>query len=210
VTTFSFDDPRVAYDDETHTYRANMPGTLQGSRLPSVTEIIKPLLPAEVTKYFTPESRDRGKRVHRMVQLDIEGRLDIAALDDELMSYYEGWQNFRLGADFKPELVEQIVMDSAQYYAGRLDLYGKLDGYPALIDIKTGVVDLRSAGPQTAGYLSAAAYEGLMPFTTRRFVLDLKPGRASLSKELTSKMDKQSFFACYHIYRRNRGDFDNE
>lgn len=194
----------LVVDEELHTYHFAGEGSLSGVRLPSVTDILKPIIPESVSQYFTPESRDRGHRVHRMVQLDIEGRLDVAALDDELLSYYEGWMEWRMLANFKPIFVEQSVFHSALFYAGRMDLYGLLDGYPALPDIKTGVVDLLLAGPQTAGYVAAAAYEGLIPYGTRRFVLDMKPGRTQLTEELTDKSDKETFMACYHIWKHKQ------
>jgi hypothetical protein len=186
LSLYSFHDPRLAFDEESHTY------LVDGMEAPSVTRLLRYLMPDDFAQHFTPESAARGQRVHRMIQLDIEGNLDVASLDDELLSYYEGWSEFRFKARFEPELVEQPVFHESLIYAGRLDLYGKLDGKPTLIDIKTGVVS-KVAGPQTAAYLMAAAKMGLMPYTTRRFVLDVKPGRSVLTQEYTNAFDKDNF-----------------
>lgn len=201
-------EPRLDFHEESHTYRLRLKDRpLDGMRLPSVTEILRPIIPPEVSKYFTPESRDRGRRVHRMIELDVEGRLDVAAmaLDDELMSYFEAWMEFRAMANFTPIYVEQPVLSLPSLYAGKLDLYGLLDGKPTLIDVKTGVVDLFVAGPQTAGYLAAATseIEEVIPRLSRRFVLDLKPRKARLSDELTCKSDRDTFFHCLGVYRHN-------
>lgn len=203
MTAFNIHNADLIVDDEAHTY------TFKGVLLPGVTSMLRPITP-DFSKYYTPESRARGTKVHRMVQYDIEGTLDFGALDDELLSYYEGWQEFRLGTNFVPQLVEQPVFSESFYFAGRLDLFGLLDGEPALIDIKTGVVNWRTAGPQTAAYKLAAAHMGLIPHSTRRYVLDLKPGRASLSKERTSKLDKDAFLRCVFIHAYNEGRYDHE
>jgi hypothetical protein len=203
AVNFSFPDPRLVFDEEQHTY------VLDGNAVPSVTTVLRPGTP-DFEKYYTPESRARGTKVHRMVQYDVEGTLDIGALDDELLLYYEAWQNFRLGTNFVPELCEQPVFYEAFGYAGTLDLYGKLDGKPALIDIKTGVVT-RTARAQTMAYLMAASYMGMIPHATRRFVLDLKPGRAQLSKEYTAnKSDQRAFMAFLYVRDYNNGRYDHE
>lgn len=203
MSLYSFPDPRLVFDEEQHTY------CLDGRAVPSVTTVLKPATP-DFEKYFTPESRARGQRVHRMVNYDIEGTLDVGALDDELLSYYEAWQSFRLGTNFVPELSEQPVFYESFGYAGTLDLYGLLDGKPALIDIKTGVVT-RTAKAQTMAYKMAASYMGIIPHITRRFVLDLKPGRAQLSKEHTAnKSDQRTFMNFLYVLDYNNGRYDNE
>lgn len=204
MSKFQRAESRLVINDEAHTYHVNIPGSYNGTRLPSVTEILRPIVPESVSKYFTPESRERGRRVHQMVQFDIEGTLDVGALDDDLLSYYEGWMDFLTLTRFRPILCEQPIIHSAMYYAGRMDIFGVIDKTPALIDIKTGVVDLLLAGPQTAGYKSAAVYENLIPPTARRFVLDLKPGKGQLSEELTSKNDNSVFYHCLGVWKYNQ------
>lgn len=201
---FSFPDPRLVFDEGAHSY------ALDGRLVPSVTTVLKPGTP-DFEKYYTPESRARGQKVHRMVQYDVEQTLDVGALDDELLSYYEAWQNFRLSTNFVVELCEQPVFYESFGYAGTLDLYGLLDGKPALIDIKTGVVIPRLAKAQTMGYLMAASYMGIIPHTARRYVLDLKPGRAQLSKEFTAnKSDQKAFMSFLFVHDFNKGRYDNE
>jgi hypothetical protein len=201
---YSFPDPRLAFHEATHSY------ALDGRPIPSVTTILKPVTP-DFEKYYTPESRARGQKVHRMVQYDVEGTLDVGALDDELLLYYEAWQSFRLGANFEIELCEQPVYYESFGYSGTLDLYGKLDGNPALIDIKTGVVNMRTARPQTMAYKMAASYMGIIPATTRRYVLDLKPGRAQLTKEFTAnKSDQRAFMSFLFCRDYINGRYDHE
>lgn len=194
-------DPRVTFDEATHVY------SFLGKRLYGVTECLRPVTP-DFAKYFTPEGRARGTRVHKMVEYEVDGTLDIGALDDELLGYLEQWMEFRALVNFKPILCEQMVFHEPCHFAGKLDLYGELDGHPALIDIKSGVVDWHMAGPQTSGYKSAAEYMGLIPYATRRYVLDLKQDRWNLSAERISKLDHGVFFNCLGITKYNDGFYD--
>jgi len=178
----------LEFDEASHRY------TLQGRPMISVTRALSLIRNTEAAAFFTEGGRERGKRVHQMVQYDIEGILDIGAMDDPTLEYYEQWQEFMLRNKFEPILCEQPVYSTSADVAGTLDLYGMLDGQPALIDIKTGVVEEAVAGPQTAGYKHLAMMLGFIPITTRRYVLDLKPNRWRLSDELISKKDNSIFW----------------
>jgi hypothetical protein len=139
----------LTYNDDLHEYRVN------GAVVPSVTQILAPLSAMEY-RGVDPDVMDRaaqlGKAVHRMIELDIAGMLDVDALSDLLRPYFVAWRNFRALSGFRALLSEQRVLSARYGYAGMLDLFGALNGDAALIDAKRTAQVPRTAGPQTAGY----------------------------------------------------------
>jgi hypothetical protein len=143
---------KLQFDEEKHEYRHD------GRVVPSVTQILKPLSEAEyrgVNRDVLDAAAQRGKAVHKMIELDLRDDLDVDSLPDELQPYYTAWQNFRNLSGFECLLSEARVYSPRYNYAGTLDLFGRLNGDAALIDAKRTVVVPRSVGPQTAGYEQA-------------------------------------------------------
>lgn len=195
---FVIPDGRLAFDDNEHVY------WIDGRPAIGVTRVLQLI---DGCMFYTPEGRDRGKLVHRMMQCDVEDTLDIAALDDWLLEYYEGWSAFLDATGFVVELCEQPVYHKAFDAAGTLDLFGHftrlrpdINGKPCLLDVKSGVVS-HTAGPQTAAYKSFGVDMNIIPITTRRFVLDLKPGKWTLSDEYTEQDDKKIFYNLLGVAR---------
>lgn len=177
----------LVFDEPSHRY------TLDGRPMISVTQALSLVRDESADQFFTEGGRERGKRVHQMVEMDLDRTLDVGALDDPTLEYYEQWQEFLQKTGFEPILCEQPVYSKSSDVAGTLDLFGTLQGHPALIDIKTGLVtDL--AGPQTAGYKQLAMMLGLIPVNTRRYVLDLKRTRWRLSDEYKGAEDGAVFW----------------
>lgn len=139
----------LVFDPELHRY------TLDGKRLPGVTTVLKPISSAHyagVDPAVMERAAQLGQAVHRLIELDVLGELDTDSLDPELIPYYRGWRVFLRESGFQAQLSEQQLASRRHRYAGTLDLFGRLNGLPSLIDAKRVAVIVRSTGPQTFAY----------------------------------------------------------
>lgn len=142
----------VQFDADSHTY------TLNGEVLDSVTSILKPLSELayrNVSALVLERAAQLGTAVHAVIELDIKGTLDEDSLDDVLRPYLASWRQFRAQSGFTPILSEAIVHSLRYRYAGKLDLFGTMNGEATLIDAKRVVKVMRVTGPQLAGYETA-------------------------------------------------------
>lgn len=146
---------RIQFIEEGHVY------LLDGNPVPSVTEIIKPLVDNSRVPRDTLEfKRSLGKAVHKAIELDesTEG-LDYASLDQEALPFFSAWLRFKQESGFRALLCEQIVWSTKLRYAGTLDVLGTRTAgtYTAdeLLDCKCVWTMGAATGPQTAGYALA-------------------------------------------------------
>ena len=178
----------LAFDAERHEY------TLGVRRLPSVTEILRPVSMFEY-RFVSASVMERaallGSATHALIELDIAGTLDEDALDDSLRPYLASWRQFRAQSGFVPVLSEARVHSRRYGFAGTLDLFGVMNDSPTLIDAKRTAQVPRSAGPQTAAYqialresrpeaIADAIELGVVGMNIMRFALHLTPGRWQL------------------------------
>jgi hypothetical protein len=140
----------IVLDEDAHVYTAG------GVVVPGVTQVLRPLVdlshvPPDLLRFAC----ERGKAVHKAIELYHAGTLDFASLDPEVIPRVMAYLDFLRDSKFTPDLSEYIVHHALHGYAGKLDLYGHFpDGGTALIDVKTGSVEAQ-AGYQTAAYLAA-------------------------------------------------------
>jgi hypothetical protein len=97
-------------------------------------------------QWWTPESRDRGTRVHLATRLLDEGKLNWAALRDDERPYVEAWQAFKAENKVNILAVEEFLCDELYRYAGTCDrkayiYFGRDTALVWLLDIKTGTPD---------------------------------------------------------------------
>lgn len=148
---------KLLFDEATHTY------TIDGRRLPSVTEICAPLTGGRYDNAAAAYAAARGTRIHELCAL-----YDFDALPDEIevecVPYVRAWSDFC--RDWRPtwERVEWQMHD-VDGYAGTADRIGLINGRRVIVDIKTAASLDRPAkvslACQMAGYERAAAEEGL-------------------------------------------------
>ena len=118
--------------DDNHRY------TIDGVRVPSVTQVIKAAGYMGNTAHYTDEARDRGTYVHKVTELHDLGTLVVAKVEEWALPYLFAWRKFRADAGFVPEEIELIVGHPTLLYAGTLDRLGDYGGCNMLVDIKTG------------------------------------------------------------------------
>lgn len=123
---------KLIFREEDHTYE------LGGVQLPSVTEILSPFSGNDkISPATLQHAAHRGHLVHGYTELIDYGvppeDIDIVP---ELAGYVSAYLRFL--RDWQPtwELIEQPVHWGLAY-AGTLDRYGKIDGKPVMVDIKS-------------------------------------------------------------------------
>lgn len=189
--------PEVSFDEVKHKY------TCEGLTLPSVTQILTAVglpdlsaIPAVTLQW----KAELGTMVHLATELDDQNELDYNSLDDRIIPYLEAYRRFKSESGFKIIDIEKMVFDPALKYAGKLDRFGILNGKRSLLDIKTGVFDSLSVGPQTAAY--ARAYTDLK---CNRYTLQLKDNGNYKLHKLNNDNDFNIFLSALNLYRWKQG-----
>lgn len=139
-----------AFDKVAHTY------TLNGRRLPSVTQVLSPLEDfSMVPRDVLEAAREFGQHVHEACDLFDRGELDWANLDPALVPYVEGWRNFILESGAVVIASEFQIHHAKLGYAGSPDKALAWAGRIVIPDLKATAVVPRTVGAQTAAYAKA-------------------------------------------------------
>ena len=196
---------KIDFDEEKHEY------SVGGIKVPSVSEILAPLS-ADRYRDLNPavlqQAAARGTAVHEATEaLDYDLNPEIMP---DIAGYVEAYINFL--RDYFPrwEMVEGRVCnadwDGAEIvpiYAGTVDRYGKIDGKPAVLDIKTYASmttdALIAASCQTQLYRCAIDnnYTSLW-HDMKRYVLHLKKDGGYRLIDL-DKFDDERNFNSYDV-----------
>ena len=112
-------DVMIDFDEEKHLY------TLRGYRLPSVTQLMKPMscmVYGDVSDGVLMEAADRGTRAHESISNIV--LYGIEESDEDTEPYVSAFNDFM--RDFKPTWVasEYRTYHKAMRYAGTIDLIG--------------------------------------------------------------------------------------
>ncbi|MEO8070547.1 MAG: hypothetical protein ABI652_04035 [Acidobacteriota bacterium] len=203
---FVKNDPRLAFDDASHTY------TLGERRLVSVTQVLGLTGLADFSQpWFSDVVKDRGTALHRAIALDIEERLDEESIDDpQVLGGLTGWRAFLAAAGAEVEQCERQLCDPEMGVAGRLDCIvvmadaaGRRWRY--IVDIKRSLYPC--AAIQLAGYLdmAAALYDG--PVHLRRAALVLPGDGTYTFHPFTDHTDRATWQAAVRVvnWRRANG-----
>jgi hypothetical protein len=179
----------LVFNEAAHSY------VVDGERVVSVTQVLDPLSGLDKVRQDVLEiARVRGTRVHRMIELYENDDLDEGHLNVQLAQYLDQYKRFKHVTGFTPVIVEGRYFSRRHRYAGTWDLFGHIDTIPWLLDTKSGMVP-HTAGLQTAGYKQLGIEAGVMPRTTRRACLDLKPNKWTLTDEYRGEQDLDVFLA---------------
>jgi hypothetical protein len=178
-----------------------------GRPVGGVTEIIQALGLVEA-RWYSDYSRERGTAVHAALELLAMGRLDWTSVDPRIIGYVRAGERFVLdaGIPIGECLTEHLVYHEARRYAGKLDLFAKAYGAPAVIDFKSG--GLGCAGIQLAAYEEALRIErgDVRPY--RRMAVQLRDDGTYRKTDYRDFSDYAEWAACclifnkYHLPRR--------
>lgn len=197
-------------DERMHTY------TYGGQPVPGVTTVMADYIGQDfsmVDPRVLAEAALLGRRVHRMVELDVQGMLGIgppvtsADVDFDLIVYFDSWRDFWQRSGFKPLMAEAFVYSARYGYAGQMDLLGEMNGELILPDLKRVARVSRTAAVQTAAYEQAAreTFQKLIgDRPIKRAALQLKKdGRWELHP-FTAGYDMRVFLSCLTIHNFKR------
>lgn len=128
---------KIDFDEEKHEY------SVDGCRVPSVSEILAPLSAdryADLNPWMLKAAAARGTAVHEACEL-IDYGVEPEE-DPETDGYLVAYQSFLLDHEVEWKMIESIVYfhrynGEIPLYAGTLDRFGKVDGVPTIVDIKT-------------------------------------------------------------------------
>jgi hypothetical protein len=193
----------IVFNEPDHTY------TVDGVPKDSVTTILKSLglddysmVPPDVLE----NARRRGQAAHDVIRDEVNGTLDLATIEDEMIPYYDAWMCFRQTSGFEPLLSEAMVYSKRHDYVGTLDLAGTLkrtklrSSKRIVVDTKCTAMIMPSAAIQTAGYEIALAETIGISERMDRYVLHLKDGRFKLVP-MQDTRDHAVFLSALNIHR---------
>ena len=182
----------LTFDEATHAYRLN------GSPVPSVTQVIGSVLPGwQAGDWYL----QRGRALHHGCRLLDEGTLDWASVSPEILNRVRAWQTFRLEWLDVEVIASELPMASATHrYAGTVDrVFGTITG-DAIIDLKSTIE------PQVRCQLSA--YAALWEERTGRVVnsaaaVELRDDgtyRTLWMNKFQLRLARQTFLACLTVH----------
>lgn len=118
------------FDESSHTY------TLDGKRLPSVTQIIQSLLPMP---QVDPWYLERGTATHKACELLDRGTLNFFSVDPAIENRVKAWIKFR--RDWPAEIIanEKRLASAKHQFAGTVDRVFEHAGRAVIADLKNSV-----------------------------------------------------------------------
>lgn len=125
----------LTFSESDHKYTLRDPETGQSEVIASTTQMISSLGLIDTSR-FTQKHRTDGSRRHLATELDDQGILDEASLDDITRPAVEQWRQFRHDSGFGIEHIEVRAFSPSLRYGATLDRVGILNGRRTILDIK--------------------------------------------------------------------------
>lgn len=189
--------PVFAFDSEKHLY------TLNGCRIPSVSEIIRPCTSyGGISAAVMENAREFGTHVDLACQYYDEGDLDEDTLDTRVRERLNGWVKFKKEFEFVAEVIAQPTYNvmNGMPYGMTIDRFGHGVIGNMVVDIKnTAEIEAHHA-LQLAGY--GDKYEKGGTVLCRRFIVQLIPNDFKIV-EFKDRQDKRIFGALLAVAHWN-------
>lgn len=203
---------QIQFDEEKHEY------SVDGVKVPSVSEILRPLSAdryGKIDPFVLKAAAEKGTAVHEATrQIDYGFKPE----EDFITSpYIKAYYMFLREVNPEWEMIEKVVgyfpiSGEPPIYAGTIDRYGKIDGKPCVVDIKTyASLDTEaqiSASCQTALYRDAIESQWLADGVPEMVKgLDAYDGDGCLIRRyvLHLKSDGNYRFASLDSFDKERG-----
>ena len=151
------------------------------------------------TRWFDEYYATRGTYVHKACELLDRDELEEAELDPILAPYVSAWQNFKNESMFKVIEMETRLVSTTYQFTGKPDRIGVLNGFPVIIDIKSGAIQAWTA-------LQLAGYEILKGSPHKRMGVQLTDEGTYKITEFKDRQDRGIFLsalACYQWKQNN-------
>ena len=201
----------ITLDDE-HCYRVKLDGNLR--EVPSVTTIMKDVgyypwifsnkKDEDIIKFpeegkLTPAAR--GTLIHKITE-DIDRGIEVDSIAPELLPFIEAYRKFKSDNTIHIQEIEEIVFNEEYWFAGALDRVMRINGIPAIVDIKTGA-KMKTTGVQLAAYQYAWEKMGGHK-DMARFALHLNDSGKYKLVPYRSAEDLPDFIAAIRVYNFKR------
>lgn len=184
----------LEFEPVSHTY------TLDGKRLPSVTQVLQIVGGYEgIPERVMEAARERGDAVHLATEFHDRGVLDAASIPAEIIGYFDAYLRFMDESQFVVTDIEQRVWSAKRGFAGTADRFGTMSKTSCVLDIKCTAQHMPAAALQTAAY-QFAALESFGIVAKARFSLLLKPDGHYSLKEHTDPSDLSVFLSCLQVH----------
>ena len=142
------DFPELTFEEQNHIYRLN------GSEIPSVTTLMRPLSDANysgIDPAVLDMAAKRGTIVHNAIENYVQ--FGIEDVDAKYAGYFEGFKEWWNLVKPEPLKTEQKLYHKILRYAGKADLICLIDGRLTLVDYKTSAqVNRKLCAVQLEGY----------------------------------------------------------
>lgn len=186
----------IEFDEQSHTYKLN------GAQVPSVTQIIKPLVKEGGSDETRDYKRQIGKALDAAISMNERNTLDIYGLDPAIVPFFDAWLKFKRESGFRVLLNQCIVYSKKLRFAGQLDLLGtRAEGPPVpdeLLDTKCVWTMDPATAIQTAGYDLGLRESHGIKVKKRGGVQLLRDGTYRYYP-YTDPLDEQVFKSCLSI-----------
>lgn len=152
---------------------------IDGVWYPRVTSIVSIKAKPALYKFYADQgsfsaaesikskSADEGTLIHETIEAILAGKP--AVVPYSIQPAINAFNEFKKKNEIVPMKVEERVVSKNQWYAGTVDIIGKLNGRLGVLDIKTSYSIYRDYGLQTAAYVEAIRENNIFP--TTRWVL---------------------------------------
>lgn len=161
---------------------------IDGIWYPRVTSIVSIKAKPALYKFYADQgnfsaaesiknkSADEGTLIHEAVEAILAGKT--AVIPHSIQPAIKAFLEFKKKNEIIPMKIEERVLSKNNWYAGTVDVIGKLNGRLGVLDIKTSVSIYRDYGLQTAAYVEAIRESNIFP--TTRWVLRIDQAKQCL------------------------------
>jgi hypothetical protein len=192
--------PSFTFEPQAHRY------TLDGTVLPSVTQVLQPLYDfAGIPEAVLENKRLLGGAVHLACELLDRDNLDEDSEDGRaalvpIAGYVAAYKRFLAQTEAQVVENETQLWHPLHLYAGTIDRRYRIDGLLWDVDLKTTVVISPVVGPQTAAYSAMLQAHGHPP-PQRRAALQLLPSGDFRLVEFKDPQDFAVFVSMLTVHR---------
>jgi hypothetical protein len=184
IPNWSFEkrDTSFDFDDVAHEYR------LKGNVILGATGAMKRCGWIDTT-YYTEAGRQRGTWVHQAIHYSEEGDLHWPEMPPWVQGYLDAYKRFKDDWKFKARLREIPLYHPEFLYGVIPDGEGLvLDGEPAIVELKTGIMPWWTKYQTALQELAIRAWEK-NPFWRRRFGVELHADGTYKPQEFKNNAD---------------------
>ena len=195
---------------------------IDGVWYPRVTSIVSIKAKPALYKFYAEQgnfsaaesiktkSADEGTQIHEAIEAILEGKT--IAIPHSIQPAINAFLEFKKENEIVPIKIEERVVSKNHWYAGTVDVIGKLNGRLGVLDIKTSYSIYRDYGLQTAAYVEAVKEMKIFPLT--RWVLRIDQAKecskckAKLREKGGNVKIRGGVSTCSHIWGPVKGEIE--